>query len=77
MAGSLKTVDDWEIPFQNIFDFDELKTTSLQSSSVNLGKLNSTQMEYFKSLMQETTQLVSNDQLFQLMLLVTCLRLSK
>jgi hypothetical protein len=76
VAGSLKTVDDWEIPFRNIFDLDELKTTSLQSSSVNLGKLNSSQMEYFKSLMQETAQLVSNDQLFQLMLLVTYLRVT-
>jgi hypothetical protein len=73
VAGSVKSADDWEIPFRSIFDLDNLKTTSLQSSGVHLGKMSSSQMEYFKSLMQETAQLVSNGQLFQLMLLVTYL----
>jgi hypothetical protein len=76
VTGLVKSADDWDIPFRSIFDWDELKTVSLQSSGAHLGKMSSSQMEYFKSLMQETTQLVSNGQLFQLMLLVTYLRVT-
>jgi hypothetical protein len=77
VAGSIQSADDWEIPFRSIFDWDELKTVSMQSSGVHLGKMSSSQMEYFKLLLQETTQLVSNGQLFQLMLLVTYLGMTQ
>jgi hypothetical protein len=61
---------DWEIPFGVFFNLDELKPANLLMSEVNLGKLSSPQMEYFKVLLQETWELVSNVQIFQLLLLV-------
>jgi hypothetical protein len=61
---------DWEIPFRTFFNLEELKSANLLMSEVNLGKLGSPQMDFFKSVLQETSGLVANGQLFQLLLLV-------
>lgn len=71
ILGHLGKEESWEEPFNDVLDLEKLRPVQL--AQINKNILDDESMKYFASLVTEISKLVSNDQLFQIMMLVVLL----
>ena len=63
----------WESQFRDTVNLDQLQKSYLHNDNVSLGRLDHGSASYFFELMKEIADMVTNDQLFQLFIILTLL----
>ena len=68
-----KNNNDWEGEFKSVVNLESLKKAYLHDENVNHGRLDHGSAKYMMEMTKEIADMVSNDQLFQLFLILTLL----